>query len=233
MAVMLFGWYFDWTFIILIPGIIFSLWAQIRVNTTFSHYSKVRNFRGVTGAQAAQMILSANGIHDVRIERIRGNLNDHYSPKEKVIRLSDAVFDSDSIGAVGVAAHEAGHAVQYAKNYAPIGIRMAIIPVVNIGSYLAMPIFIIGLIFAFEPLMMAGIALFSLAIVFQLITLPVEFDASNRALEAIDSQGILYGDEAKGARKVLSAAAMTYVAALFASLLSLLRLVVIANNRRR
>lgn len=230
---MLFGWYFDSTLLIIIPGIIFSIWAQIKVNTSFSRYSKVSSLKGITGAMAAQAILRANGITDVDVVHISGNLNDHYSPKEKVIRLSDNVYGATSIAAIGVAAHEAGHAVQYAKGYSLIKIRMAIVPVVNIGSNLSMPILLVGILLANEYVMMIGIALFALAVIFQLVTLPVELDASKRAIRAIESEALLDTDEVDGARAVLSSAAMTYVAALVSSLLSLLRLLAIANRSRR
>lgn len=231
---MLFGfWYYDWTLLMLIPGFIFSLWAQIKVKSTFGQYSKKTNSKGFTGAEAAETVLHMNGIYDVQVIHIRGELNDHYSPKERVIRLSDNVYASSSIAAVGVAAHEAGHAVQYAKGYGAIKFRMALVPVANIGSGLAMPIFIIGLIMASDALLLTGIILFSLAVLFQLVTLPVEIDASNRAVKAIRNNGLLSPSEQDGAKKVLSAAAMTYVAAMVASLLSLLRLILIANNNRR
>ncbi len=230
---MLFGWYFDSTLLIIIPGIIFSIWAQIKVNTSFSRYSKVSSLKGITGAMAAQAILRANGITDVDVVHISGNLNDHYSPKEKVIRLSDNVYGATSIAAIGVAAHEAGHAVQYAKGYSLIKIRMAIVPMVNIGSNLSMPILLVGILLANEYVMMIGIALFALAVIFQLVTLPVELDASKRAIRAIESEALLDTDEVDGARAVLSSAAMTYVAALVSSLLSLLRLLAIANRSRR
>lgn len=230
---MLFGWYFDSTLLIIIPGIIFSIWAQIKVNSSFSNYSKISSLKGITGAMAAQAILRANGITDVDVVHISGNLNDHYSPKEKVIRLSDNVYGATSIAAIGVAAHEAGHAVQYAKGYSLIRIRMAIVPVVNIGSNLSMPILLVGILLANEYVMMIGIALFALAVIFQLVTLPVELDASKRAIRAIESEDLLCADEIDGAKAVLSSAAMTYVAALVSSLLSLLRLLAIANRNRR
>ena len=224
--------YYDWTILIVLPAFIFSIWAQISVNSTFEKYSKKQTRRGITGADAARRVLNENGLYDVRIENIRGNLNDHYDPRENVIRLSNAVYDSPSAAAVGVAAHEAGHAVQYAKKYAPIKLRTAIIPITRFGSAAAMPLFIIGMFAALPALMYVGIAFYSVALLFQLITLPVEFNASNRAMEALDSSGILSDDELKASRKVLTAAAMTYVAALATSLLSILRLLVIANRRK-
>ena len=228
---------FDTTYLVLVvPALLIALIAQIQVKSAFSRYARVRCTSGLTGAQAAQMILSANGIHDVRIERIRGNLNDHYSPKEKVIRLSDAVFDSDSIGAVGVAAHEAGHALQYAEGYAPIKLRMAIVPVCNIASQLAWPIFFVALMLnAYGDggsfLMRLGIFAFSFAVLFQAVTLPVELNASRRALRALRADGRYTEEELAGAKKVLTAAALTYLAALAGSILQLIRLMLIAGSR--
>lgn len=230
---MLFGWfYYDWTILLVLPALILSLWAQFRVNSTFDKYAKIYNRRGLTGADAARRILDANGLHHVRIEQVHGHLSDHYDPRANVIRLSDSVYGSPSAAAVGVAAHEAGHAVQYAKNYAPIKLRAAIIPVTRFGSMLAMPLFFIGLLAAFPPLLLAGIVLYSAVTLFQLVTLPVEFNASSRALQTLEHTGMLVGDELDGARRVLSAAAMTYVAALVSSLLTLLRLLILANRRR-
>lgn len=231
---MLFGFfYYDWTILIVLPALIFTIFAQIKVNSSFDRYSRITTRAYLTGAQVARRILDSNGLYNVRIERVRGSMTDHYDPKANVIRLSDTVHDVASIAAVGVAAHEAGHAVQYAKQYFPIKVRAAIIPATRIGSMLAMPLFIIGLIMASDALILFGIVLYSLVTLFQLITLPVEFNASARALAVLDEGGMLAGDELKGARKVLSAAAMTYVAALATSLLTLLRLLVLANNRRR
>lgn len=234
---MLFGWfYYDWTILIVLPAMIFTLIAQVRVSSTFDRYSKEATATGLTAAQAARKMLDANGLYDVQIEQVGGNLTDHYDPRAKVLRLSDSVHDSRSAAAIGVACHEAGHALQHAKKYAPLSFRMSIIPLCNIGSGLAMPLFFIGLLFAGEfgyLFMLAGIACFSLATLFQLVTLPVEFNASNRAMKCMEDYGILYGEDLPKARQVLWAAAMTYVAALATSLLSLLRLLVIANNRRR
>ena len=234
---MFFGWiYYDWTILIVLPAMIFSLIAQVRVNSTFNKYSKESTSHGLTAAQAARQMLDANGLYDVQIEHVGGNLTDHYDPRAKVLRLSDSVHDSRSAAAVGVACHEAGHALQHAKKYAPLNFRMSMIPLCNIGSGLAMPLFLIGLVFAGEfgyVFMLAGIACFSLATLFQLITLPVEFNASKRAMRCMEDYGILYSEDLPKARQVLWAAAMTYVAALATSLLSLLRLLVIANNRRR
>ncbi len=236
---MLFGWfYFDWTILIVIPAMLFALWAQFRVNSTFSKYSQTTIRSGLTAAEAARRLLDANGLYHVTINRIPGKLTDHYDPRTRTLSLSEAVYDSASAAAVGVACHEAGHAIQHADNYAPLTLRMQIIPLCRIGSGLAMPLFLIGLIFAGlsvlgDWLMLAGIACFSLATLFQLITLPVEFNASRRALAGIREQHLLAEDELPGARRVLTAAAMTYVAALATSLASLLRLILIAMSHRR
>jgi Zn-dependent membrane protease YugP len=230
---------FDWTYMVLVlPCIILSLWASSRVNSTFKKYSQQHSIRRITGAQAAQRVLSANGVSGVRIERVSGNLTDHYDPKTNVIRLSDSVHDSTSTAAIGVACHEAGHAVQYAQSYAPIKLRAAIIPVTNFGSRLAMPLILIGILLsAFgelsTSLVYLGIACFGLSLVFQLITLPVEFNASRRAMEAIESGNLLTEEEQRGARKTLSAAAMTYVAATAVALAQLLRLIAIFGRGRR
>lgn len=220
------GYYygFDMTYLVLVvPALLIALIAQIQVKSAFSRYARVRCTSGLTGAQAAQRILQANGITDVRIEHISGKLTDHFDPQAKVIRLSDEVYGVASIAAVGVAAHEAGHAVQYATDYAPIRIRAAIIPATRIGSNLSWPLLIAGLIFNWSVLVWAGILLFGLVTVFQLATLPVEFNASRRALAAIESRNLLTDDELRGARSVLRAAAMTYVAALLVSFAQLLR----------
>ena len=230
---------FDWTYLILVlPCIVLSLWASARVNSTFKKYSTQRSRRGITGAQAAQRVLQSNGINHIRIERISGNLTDHYDPKGNVIRLSDGVYDSTSTAAIGVACHEAGHAVQYASNYFPIRLRAAIIPITNIGSKLAMPLILLGILFSFfgyfsETIIYIGIGCFALSLVFQLITLPVEFNASRRAIQAIESGELLTEDELRGARKTLSAAALTYVAATAVSLAQLIRLLSIFGGRRR
>ncbi len=223
--------YYDWTILIVLPAFIFSVWAQIRVNTTFDKYSKILTRRGITGADAARRVLNENGLYDVRIENIRGNLTDHYDPRSNVIRLSDSVYGSTSAAAVGVACHEAGHAVQHAKGYFPIKVRSAVIPVTRFGSMLAIPLFLVGLIFATDALMLAGILLYATVAFFQFVTLPVEFNASRRAMEAIKTSGMLAPDECSASRKVLTAAAMTYVAALATSLLTLFRLLLIANGR--
>ena len=229
---MLFGLFtFDWTILIVLPALIISIWAQIRVSTTFNKYSTIYTRRGMTGASAARRILDENGLYDIAIERVRGELTDHFDPRANVIRLSDSVYDSGSAAAIGVAAHEAGHAVQYAKGYFPIKIRTAAIPMTRIGSMLAIPLFFIGLIFASDHLMLAGIVLYSFIAFFQLVTLPVEFNASARAVKILRSTGILSSDELTAAKKVLSAAALTYVAALLTSLLTLLRLLILAGGR--
>ena len=230
---------FDWTYLYLVlPCLIFAMIASSRVNSTFKKYSTQYSQRRITGADAALRVLHANGVHGVRIERVSSNLTDHYDPRTNVIRLSDSVYDSTSTAAIGVACHEAGHAVQYAQNYAPIKLRAAIIPLTNFGSKLAMPLILLGIVCTFlgefsTVLVYLGIAAFGLSFVFQLITLPVEFNASARALAGMQENRLLGEEEIGGARRVLSAAAMTYVAALASSLLSLLRLVLIANNRRR
>lgn len=230
--------YFDWTYIVLVlPCVIFSLIASSSVNSTFKKYSQQFSRRGITGAQAAERVLRANGVYGVQITRVSGNLTDHFDPKTNVICLSDSVYGSTSTAAIGVACHEAGHAVQYAQGYAPIKLRAAIIPVTNLGSKLAMPLILIGLLLsAFESVsygfVYLGIACFGLSLVFQLITLPVEFNASHRAIRAIEDGEILTTEEQKGAKKTLTAAAMTYVAATAVALAQLLRLLVIFGRRR-
>ncbi len=225
------GMFFDETYLILIPAMIFALFAQINVKSTFNKYSRKNNARGLTGAEIARQILDANGLYNVRIEHISGSLTDHFSPNENVVRLSDDVYGKSTIASAGVAAHEVGHAIQHSVGYAPIKIRNAIIPVTQIGSSISMPIFIIGIALSFKPLVTAGILLFSAVVFFQLITLPVEFNASRRALNTLESKNILEGDELKGSAKVLRAAAMTYLAGLFSSLASLIRLIAISNRR--
>lgn len=237
---MLYYYGFDMTYVILVlPCIILSLIASAKVNSTFNKYSKAISSRRITGAEAARRVLSANGVTNVRIERIGGNLSDHYDPKTNVIRLSDSVYNSPSVAAIGVACHEAGHAVQYAQHYGPIKLRAAIIPVTNIGSKLAMPLILLGLLLSFGEsvsytFVYLGIACFGLSLVFQLVTLPVEFNASRRAMQAIESGELLTYEEQRGARKTLTAAAMTYVAATAVALAQLLRLLVLfGGNRRR
>ena len=230
---------FDWTYLYLVlPCVILSLLASHNVNSTFRKYSNQHSIRRLTGAEAAQRVLSANGVGGVRIERVSGNLTDHYDPKTNVIRLSDSVYSSTSTAAIGVACHEAGHAVQYAVGYAPIKLRAAIIPVTNFGSRLAMPLILLGILFSTtgsfsDTLVYLGIAAFGLSFVFQLITLPVEFNASRRALQAIESAHLLTEEEQRGAKKTLTAAAMTYVAATAVALAQLLRLITIFGNGRR
>jgi Zn-dependent membrane protease YugP len=231
---------FDWTYLVLVlPCVILSLWASSNVNSTFQKYSQQYSIRRLTGAQAAQRVLSHNGVTGVRIERVSGNLTDHFDPRTNVIRLSDSVYDSTSTAAIGVACHEAGHAVQYAQHYGPIKLRAAIIPITNIGSKLAMPLILVGLLLAaFENLSFTfvyiGIACFGLSLVFQLVTLPVEFNASRRAMQAIESANLLTEEEQRGAKKTLKAAALTYVAATATALAQLLRLILLfGGNRRR
>ena len=227
-------YYYDATYLLVILGAILSVIASARVNGTFSRYSRVRSMSGMTGAQAARRILDRNGLYDVKVEQIRGNLTDHYDPRTKVLRLSDATYGASSVAAVGVAAHECGHAVQDSEAYEPLRIRSKMAPAANFGSRFGLPIFIAGLIFgANEVLMQIGIWVFLLAVLFQLITLPVEFDASKRALAMLTDYGILGDGEVEGSRKVLKAAAMTYVAAAAASVLNLLRLILIARSRDR
>lgn len=218
---------------LILPAFIISLVAQVKVKSTFSKYSEMTNSAGLTGAQAAQRLLSAHGVYDVKIERVSGSLSDHFDPRTNVIRLSDTVYDATSVAAVGVASHEAGHAVQYAQGYAPIKLRNAIIPVVNFSSKFSWIAIMLGILFSFSYLILAGIILFSFATLFQIITLPVEFNASKRAMETIRGEYLLREDEeVKGARKVLTAAAMTYVAAVVMSIAQLLRLLAIFGRRR-
>ena len=230
---------FDWTYIVLVlPCILLSLWASSKVNSTFSKYSRQLSIRRITGAEAARRVLASNGVHGVRIDRVSGNLTDHFDPKTNVIRLSDSVYDSTSTAAIGVACHEAGHAVQYAQNYGPIRLRAAIIPITNFGSKIAMPLILIGILLSAlgnvsYTFVYLGIAAFALSLVFQLVTLPVEFNASRRAMESIEHAGILTEEEQQGARKTLTAAAMTYVAATAVSLAQLLRLIVVFGGRSR
>ncbi len=229
-----FFYYVDpYYWMLLVPAMLIALWAQVRVSSTFRRYSQVRALRGYTGAQAAEAVLRANGVYGVRIQRVRGNLTDHFDPRSNVIRLSESVYGSNSVEAIGVAAHEAGHAVQYAVGYQPIKLRSAMIPVCNVGSQLSILFIILGFLFYIEPLFAIGIILFSLAVAVQLVTLPVEFNASRRALQTLEGTGMLDPRELRGARKVLSAAAMTYVAALLVSLAQLLRYVLAFAGRRR
>ena len=217
---------------IVLPAILISLFAQIKVKTTFAKYSK--QICHTSGAEAARRVLEANGVYGVAIERSSGRLTDHYDPKTNVIRLSSDVYDHATVAAVGVACHEAGHAVQYAKHYSPIKLRTVLYPVCNLGSRLSLPLLLIGILFNFPYLLYAGIAFFGVTLIFQLVTLPVEFNASRRAITAIRENHILYDDsEIKGARKVLTAAALTYIAAFLVSLAQFLRFLALANKRRR
>ena len=239
---MFFGLFWgDTTILVLIPAMIFAFWAQIRVNSTFKKYARVPSRRGLTGAEAARRVLDANGLRHITIERVHGHLTDHFDPTAGVIRLSDATYASTSVAAIGVAAHEAGHAVQHAEGYVPIKVRSAIIPLTRFGSFLAMPLFLIGLLLGSGSylgygigtiFMVTGILFFSFSTLFQLVTLPTEFNASARAMKALEDGGLLTADELPAAKATLSAAAMTYVAALASSLASLLRLILIFNRRR-
>lgn len=230
---MLFGLFSgDWTILIVLPAFIFTLWAQVSVQSAYQKYSRVRNAYGMTGADAARRILNQNGLHHIRIEMIPGEMTDHYDPRAGVIRLSEGVYHTASVAAVGIAAHEAGHAVQHATKYGALKIRNAIIPVCRFGSIAAMPLFFIGLLLVSDVLMTVGILAYSVVTLFQLITLPVEFNASRRAIKAIEGWGYMSNDESRGSRKVLRAAAMTYVAALATSLLTLLRLLLILSGNR-
>ncbi len=236
--------YFDSTYLLLIPALIMSLWASMKVNSTFNKYSKHFSRNGITAAEAARRVLDSHGLYTVRIERVRGKLTDHYDPSEYVLRLSDSVYSSTSAAAIGVACHEAGHAIQHAEQYFPLRVRQSIIPITNIGSTVGIWLFIIGLLlsalgetvsFLAMGLAWAGIALFSFTALFQLVTLPTEFNASKRALRELERSGILFSDELSDAKKVLDAAALTYVAALAVSITQLLRLILILgrNTGRR
>ncbi len=229
-----YGMFYDPTYILVLIGAVLSLLASARVNSTYAKYSRVRSMTGLTGAQAAEKILYQAGIRDVRIEHVRGNLTDHYDPSSNVVRLSDATYDSPSVAAVGVAAHECGHVLQHYEGYAPLKLRTALVPAANIGSRLGIPLILLGVILGMNStLVTIGIWVFCLAVLFQLVTLPVEINASRRAVQILDRQGILGGDEVEQCRKVLGAAALTYVAAAASSILQLLRLVLIFGNGRR
>ena len=227
------GWGLDPTYVLILLALVISSLVSAKMNATFSRYSKVRAYSGLTGAQAAQRILQRAGIYDVKIQRVAGRLTDHYDPTNKVLRLSDAVYDNTSVAAIGVAAHECGHAVQHAVHYKPLAIRSAIVPAANMGSQLSWPLFLAGLIFSFRPLLTAGIVLFCGALLFQVVTLPVEFNASGRALVLLEETGIMGREEVGSTRKVLQAAALTYVAAVVSSLLQLLRLLILSGAFRR
>lgn len=223
---------FDKTYLLVLVAAIFSMWASARVNSTYNKYARVRSMQGITGAEAAQRILYYSGLGNIRIEHVSGNLTDHYDPKNKVLRLSDSTYSSPSVAAIGVAAHECGHAIQDAEGYSPLRLRSTLVPAANLGSRLGIPIIILGVILGSNyTLIQVGIWVFSLAVLFQLVTLPVEFNASNRAMKILDSRGILGQEELGMCRKVLSAAALTYVAAAAASIMQLLRLVLLFGRR--
>ena len=227
--------YFDPTYMLVILGVIICMLASAKMNSTFNKYSRVRNHSGMTGREAAEEILRRAGIYDVRVEHISGNLTDHYDPRSKVLRLSDATYNSTSVAAMGVAAHECGHAVQHETGYVPLKIRGALVPIANFGSTIAWPLIIIGLFFNSRSsalFLNLGILAFSLAVLFQIVTLPVEFNASNRAIRVLGSSGMLYEDEVKATRKVLTAAALTYVAGAASAILQLLRIILLTGNRR-
>lgn len=223
--------YYDWTMILVIPGLLLGLYAQFKVKSTFDRYSRIRTKSGLTAEAAARMLLSRGGSTNVTISRVNGSLTDHYDPSSKTLRLSDSVYGSDSVAAVGVAAHECGHALQEHDGYGLLKLRTALVPVVNIGSSLYLPIFMAGLLFSWEPLQMVGILCFGLTLLFSLVTLPVEINASKRALGMLE--GVLEAEELRGARAVLSAAALTYLASVISSALQLLRLILISRSRNR
>jgi len=225
--------YFDAGFLLLIPGLLLGLWAQFRVKSAYSRYSKIKTYAGVSASRAVADMLRRENLGTVKIERTGGMLSDHFDPRSDTLRLSEGVFSSDSIAALGIAAHEAGHALQKMDGYAPLSIRSAVVPAVSIGSNLAWPVFVIGLITNWEPLLLAGIILFTLVVAFSIISLPVEFDASRRAMKMLSEGGYITEEERTGVKRVLSAAAMTYVATAVAAVLQLLRLILLANNRHR
>lgn len=228
------GFYFDPTYILILIGALLSMWASSRVKSTFARYDRVRNIRGITGAQAAETILHQAGIYNVSVQRISGSLTDHYDPAAKVLRLSDSVFGATSVAAIGVAAHECGHAIQDQQDYVPLRIRTSLVPICNFGSTISWPLILIGVFMGWNQLLIrTGIILFFAVVLFQLVTLPVEFNASSRALKILSSTGLLQGDENEGAKKVLSAAALTYVAGAAASILQLLRLIILFGGRGR
>ena len=225
--------YWDWTYLLIIPGLILGLWAQSRVNSAYQKYSRVQTRLGRPASEMVQDLLRRNGNNVVTIGQIAGNLTDHYNPADETLKLSEGVYGSSSVAALGIAAHEAGHAMQKMEGYAPLALRSAVVPAVNIGSALSTPLFFLGLVMAWQPLVYVGIALFSLSTIFALVTLPVEFDASRRAVRMLTEGGYVTGEEEQGVRKVLNAAALTYVAAAVTSLLTLLRLLLIADRGRR
>ena len=227
--------YFDPTYMLVLLGVVLCMAASAKMNSTFNKYSRIRNYSGITGREAAEQILHRSGIYDVRVEHVSGNLTDHYDPKNKVLRLSDATYNSVSVAALGVAAHECGHAVQHATGYAPLKIRGSLVPVANFGSTIAWPLIIIGLFIGGNSsslLINLGILAFSLAVLFQIVTLPVEFNASSRALRILGGSGLLYENEVKDTRKVLTAAALTYVAGAASAILQLLRIILLTGGRR-
>lgn len=224
--------YFDSTYVLVLIGMAIVMFAQHRVTSTFAQFSSVETSKRITGRQAAEAILAYSNIHDVTVEHVRGNLTDHYDPRNKVLRLSDATYDSDSIAAVAVAAHECGHAVQDAQNYHFLKVRSFLAPITQIGSTIAMPMIFLGLILSWMGLVQLGILAFSLVLVFQIVTLPVEFDASKRALAILEDGGFILENETPSAKKVLNAAAFTYIAATLSTALQLLRLILISNRRR-
>lgn len=231
-----FSYYYDPTYFLVLTGVVLSLLASAKVKSTFHKYSAMRNARGMTGAEAARQVLHGAGIYDVTIEHVSGNLTDHYDPRSKVLRLSDSVYSQTSVAAVGVAAHECGHAIQHAKGYAPLKLRSTLVPVANIGAKIAWPLILVGLLINSQSswfIIQAGIIAFSLAVLFQIVTLPVEFNASGRAIRILADTGMMYGDEIVAAKKVLSAAALTYVASAASSILQLLRLLLLVGGRRR
>lgn len=221
--------FFDWTYVVLIPGIIFALYAQSKVKMTFARYSRVASSSGMTGAEVAERLLRGNGINDVRVERIPNTLGDHYDPRQKVLRLSPEVYGSNSLSALGVAAHETGHAIQHRVGYVPLQLRSSLVPVAQLGSTAAFPLILIGILFSSPMLIQIGIITFAFVVLFQLVTLPVEFNASNRAVALLQGQGIVSGVEAGHAKKVLDAAALTYLAGALTAVLSLLRLLLLAR----
>ena len=225
--------YFDWTYLLLIPGLLLGLWAQSRVKGAYQEYSRVATRLGRPASQVAAELLRRNGNNVVRVGRVSGQMTDHYDPGKELLNLSDGVYGSSSVAALGIAAHEAGHAMQKMEGYAPLKLRTAAVPVVNIGSTASTPLFVLGLITAWQPLVYIGIALFSLSVLFSLITLPVEFDASNRAIRMLTEGGYITEGERSGVKAVLNAAALTYVAAAVSSIMALLRLLLIARSRDR
>ena len=226
--------FYDSTYILVLIGALLSIWASSRVQSTYNKYARVRSMSGMTGAQVAEMILRNKGIHDVRVEHVRGNLTDHYDPRNKVVKLSDAVYNSQSVAALGVAAHECGHVIQHHENYGPLNLRTMLVPAANIGSKAGIPIILLGVLLGYNStLVTIGIWVFALAVAFQLVTLPVEFNASRRALACLEEYGVVTNDEKSQSAKVLRAAAYTYVAAAAASILQLLRLIMLFGGRRR